>query len=152
MLLEAKHIHEAMDLLIHEVGDMLIDDYNIMKEMHRRYGTLFRAKNITKEVDLAMEEMIQYTSNRIDATTKGQIEEIPTIEEITNTLKQLPKNVSPGIDGLTNKVCVACMDFMKMDFYKMPINFWGTGFIICKVKDGVIKLVPKSLVKLRAKD
>lgn len=74
------------------------------------------------------------------------------MEEITNTLKQLPKNVSPGIDGLTNEVFVKCWDFIKEDFYVMAVDFWETSYLVFKFKEGVIKLVPKSPIKLRAKD
>lgn len=34
----------------------------------------------------------------------------------------------------------------------MAINFWETRYIVYKFKDGVIKLVPRSSIKLRAKD
>lgn len=67
-------------------------------------------------------------------------------------LKQFPKNVLAGIDGLTNEVFMACWDFVKDNFYAMACDFWETGILVYKIKDVVIKLVPKSPIKLHAKD
>lgn len=84
-----------MEQLINENGDMLTYNYSIMNKLHRSYDALFRSEERTFKVDDAMNDMMKYTSDRIDETTKGKIEEMPTMEEITSTLKKLPKKCLP---------------------------------------------------------
>lgn len=64
----------------------------------------------------------------------------------------MSKNVSPGIDGLTNEVFLACWDFIKSYFYAVACDYWETGYLVYKVNNGVVKLVPKKAIKLYAED
>lgn len=133
-------------------GILLTKDIEIIQELHAFYSNLFSERPQSTKVELAIDELLRHTINHIDRNTKAKLKEVTSMDEITNTLKNLPNNISLGIDGLTNKVFWKCWDFIKSNFYDMAVGFWEIGYLILKIKDGVIKFVPKSSVKLHAKD
>jgi hypothetical protein len=74
------------------------------------------------------------------------------MDELRDTLLLLPFDKSPGIDGLTPEVFRACWYFMATDLLQMVHRFWEIGMLVHKIKEGVIKLIPKKVDKCRIKD
>lgn len=117
VLLAAKQKRETMDSLMNDEYILLTEDDDIIHELHTFSSNLFTECPRSPEFELATKELLKHTVNHIDRNTKEKLDELPLLEEITNTVKNSQNNVSPRLDGLTNEVFWKCWEFIKHDFY-----------------------------------
>jgi hypothetical protein len=151
-LLKAKQKRESLLLLILDDGIEITDTTKILKETTQFYARLYSAGHPSSETEQARRTLFKLPCTKVTPGEKVMLEAVPTPLEVKETLLLIPLDKSPGIDGLTAEVHRACWTFMAEDFLAMTIKFWQTGELVTKVKEGLIKLIPKKADKRRLKD
>lgn len=112
--------------------------------MTRFYTKLFQSsgKNIASQ--LARTELLRYTIARVTTEQQKSIKVVPTREEVRITMKRMPKEKSPGLDGMTVEVLSICWSFISNDCINMIKHFWSTGDLSHNFRTGVMKAIPKN--------
>lgn len=73
---------------------------------------------------------------------------IPDDKEILETLKDMKRNASPGLDGFNVEFYIATWDWIGQDVTQLVRNFFKTGIMPAHINDTHIALIPKKLVPL----
>lgn len=79
------------------------------------------------EASRARDGILEHLSNKLSDRDRRKLGEIPGREEVEATLKMLSSRKSPGPDGVTTEVLVACWDFIVVDVFAMIHYFWDMG-------------------------
>ena len=110
-----------------------------------KYAELFYSKLYTQESIDEDKEMylINLIHNKLDDIQMQTCDRDISVEELTNALKGMNKNKSPGIDGLTVEFYVKFWDILKHLFHKVVINIKDEEQLSRSMKKGVISLFYK---------
>jgi exonuclease III len=148
-----KFKRENMIELKLDTDEIITDESEILKQIHLFYTNLYQ-HDIADTVaqDRAMSALLQYTRNIVTDTQYQHLVRLPNATELLKVVNNLALNKSPGSDGLTTEVIRACWDFIKDDFLELVHHFWRTGQLYMELLQGIIRIIPKKLDKLRLKD
>ncbi|KAL3699720.1 hypothetical protein R1sor_017742 [Riccia sorocarpa] len=72
------------------------------------------------------------------------LDEMPSLNELSEVLHMLPGGKSPGIDGLGVEVMTILWPVIKDSFYGAAAYFWESGDLPPAFKEGLLFLIPKS--------
>ncbi|KAL3701988.1 hypothetical protein R1sor_020010 [Riccia sorocarpa] len=72
------------------------------------------------------------------------MEEVPSEELITRIVMEMPREKSPGLDGVMVEMLRTGWEFMREDCFLMVQGFWANNKLIGKDGRGLIKLIPKN--------
>lgn len=114
------------------------------KRKSRFYTELYSVDPDTYNFNKDREQALRLIHSRIRDEDNTLMERTPTIEEVLKVINEMPKEKSPGIDGVTIEVLVKCWSFMGTACFDMVTAFWKDGTMTTKALARVIKLVPKS--------
>lgn len=124
-------------------GTEITDVQEILHEQTIFYEDLYHNKD-APDLDNAQEELFtSLTAPRLSEHTSATLEGIITYTEITQCLKQMKNNKSPGLDGFT----IEFFKFFWSDvghFVLRSINeAYDTGELSISLRRGVITCIPK---------
>ncbi|KAL3694277.1 hypothetical protein R1sor_007928 [Riccia sorocarpa] len=143
--LRAKHAHEEMTALEREEDGQIIEEQEeILEEVQRFYQKLYTAEEETEEMLEKRRRVFGRIDRRISAADNRTLEEMPNEEFITKIVMDMPKEKSPGIDGVMVEILRIGWEFMKEDCVLMVQCFWDKRKLVGKDSRGVIKLLPKN--------
>ncbi|KAL3684230.1 hypothetical protein R1sor_002252 [Riccia sorocarpa] len=142
--LKAKHVHEEMIALESDSGQILEEQEDILKEVHTYYQNLYRAKEETAAVLERRREVIGRIDRRLTEGNNRTLEEVPSEEFITSIVMEMPKEKSPGLDGIMVEILQIGWEFMREDCFLMVQSFWEKKKLVGKDSREIIKLIPKN--------
>lgn len=111
------------------------------------YRGLFTIEKVGRRNYEAREEILAYTFDRLENGDRTFLCAPPNLEELVSTLKRMPTDKAPGLDGITLETLRACWSLIGADVLAMVLTFWETRIIAYKISDGIIKLILKSVAK-----
>ena len=79
----------------------------------------------------------------LDASLAEDLESSITVEELDNAVKQLGKNKSPGLDGLTSEFYQVFWPILRKDFQEILTSSLESGILPYSFRRAVITLLPK---------
>ena len=123
---------KTMNRIVNDKGVEITRAGEILEEQRKFYEKLYMQD---KQVKFHMEKA---ASNRLD-DTQSEI----TMEEIASAVKELPKDKSPGPDGITSnfyKVFFGQIKDLLLDAY---LHAKETGCLFPTARQGVLVLLPK---------
>ncbi|KAL3687462.1 hypothetical protein R1sor_013771 [Riccia sorocarpa] len=112
------------------------------REVHKFYQELNTAEEETPEVLEKRKIVIRRIDRKLTPGDNTIMEEVPTDELITRIVMDMPKEKSPGLDGV--EILRIGWEFMKEDCFQMVQGFWDKKKLVGKDNRGVIKLIPKN--------
>ncbi|KAL3687195.1 hypothetical protein R1sor_013504 [Riccia sorocarpa] len=142
--LKTKHVQEEMTVLETADGRLLEDQEEIVKEVFRYYTDLYKADEETEEVLDRRRVVIDKIDRRLSGADNTMLEEVPSEELITTIVMEMPKEKSPGIDGVMVEILQIGWEFMREDCLLMVQSFWEKKELKGKDSRGIIKLIPKN--------
>ncbi|KAL3679560.1 hypothetical protein R1sor_022516 [Riccia sorocarpa] len=142
--LRAKHANEEMTAIESNAGDILEDQVEILEEVQRFYQELYTAEEDTDEVLETRRKVVERIDRGLTTTDNRVLEEVPSEELITRIVMEMPREKSPGLDGVMVEILRIGWEFMKEDCFLMVQGFWDKKKLIGKDRKGVIKLIPKN--------
>ncbi|KAL3690407.1 hypothetical protein R1sor_016716 [Riccia sorocarpa] len=122
--LKAKHAQEEIAALEINGGHSIEDRDGILEEVHRFYENLYAAE---VETDCMLEnrrKVVGRIDKRLTMEQNHTLEEIPSEELITSIVMEMPKEKSPGIDGVMIEILRLGWEFMREDCFQMVQAFW----------------------------
>ncbi|KAL3679018.1 hypothetical protein R1sor_021974 [Riccia sorocarpa] len=142
--LKAKHAHEEMTALEREDGQILEEEEEILEEVQNFYQNLYRAEEETEDTLEQRRNIVQRIDRRLTHDDNRILEEVPSEEFSSTIVMEMPKEKSPGLDGVMIEILRIGWEFMKEDCFLMVQGFWDKKKLIGKDSRGVIKLIPKN--------
>ncbi|KAL3685574.1 hypothetical protein R1sor_003596 [Riccia sorocarpa] len=142
--LKAKHAQEEMAALEDASGRIIEDRKEILDKVHRFYEELYAAEVESEEMVENRRTVVVRINRRLTAAQNQLLEELPSEELITKIVMEMPKEKSPGIDGVMVEILRLGWEFMREDCFLMVHCVWDKKKLIGKDGKGVIKLIPKN--------
>lgn len=124
-------------------GTLLVAENDKLVEIHTFYAHLFSSSGNSSATSFACSHTFRKTHDRLIDIQKRTLNRPPTLKEIKETLDSFPRNKWPRIDSLTIEVYKCFWAFISNDLFAFVLSFWSTCSLPDKVKEGVIKPVPK---------
>ena len=127
-----------MKMLITDSGEEITNTKEILKKQRKYYEKLYTAEE-TETFEYKNDDK-RYVLPEIKSAMEGLI----TKQEIVKALKDMPRNKTPGLDGLTPELFIVFFEQIG-DVLTEAINyaFSETGTLHCSALRGVINLIPK---------
>ncbi|KAL3675966.1 hypothetical protein R1sor_025914 [Riccia sorocarpa] len=142
--LRAKHSHEEMSALEVAPGQIVEEPEGVLEEVHKFYKDLYNAEEESDEMLEKRRMVVGRIEKRLTVEQNTTLEAIPSVELINRIVKEMPKEKSPGIDGVMVEILRIGWEFMEEDCVQMVRSFWDKKKLIGKDGRGVIKLIPKN--------
>ena len=120
------------------IDEHVIEDQSEILEKQREYYTNLYSENENVQFELENNSGIR-VSDIIQESQNKQI----TKEEIYTALKQLPRNKTPGDDGLSVELYLALWDLLSQPFYNAILQVYEEGIYYESARRGVLNLIPK---------
>lgn len=138
------YINKTIPKLIDDEGNCISDQKNILTEAKNFYQKLYKSRNMPMNEQCNLEEKIPFDDvPKLNLDQKSSLEGLITFAELTNALKKMKNNKSPGSDGFTT-------EFFKLfwvnigKFIMRSINFgFSKGELSVTQKQGIITCIPK---------
>ena len=142
--LDKQHIaSKNIPFLVKDDGSHTYDQNEILVEVKKYFENSFTEKS--SNIDIKFENYMKYcAANKLDERNKNAVEGLLQYSEVTETLRNMKNDKSPGIDGFT-------ANFYKFFFWKRIGHFFGkalnyafmTNSFSKNIKLGIITLIPK---------
>ncbi|KAL3679286.1 hypothetical protein R1sor_022242 [Riccia sorocarpa] len=116
----------------------------MLREVYKYYRDLYKAEEDTEEVLENRRIVVGRIDRSLTGADNNTLEEVPTEEFITEIVMDMPKEKSPGIDGVMVEILQTGWEFMQEDCFQMVQSFWTKKELIGKDSRGIIKLLPKN--------
>lgn len=103
------------------------------------FSTLYMAPNRSRPIsnlNIIIEDRSSMAENAI-------LRAVPSIDEIWNVIKSLPKAKAPGIDGLTVEFLLHHWGIMKDDFLVAILHFFNSKHMLRSLNLATLTLIPK---------
>ena len=113
---------------------------DILDYVHQYYSKLYTRENIHSAKE---EEILNLITNKINEIERQNCDEEISIEELTNALKGMNRNKSPGIDGITVEFYIKFWDKLKHLLHKVIISIQEEQQLSRSMKKGIISLFYK---------
>ncbi|KAL3692124.1 hypothetical protein R1sor_005775 [Riccia sorocarpa] len=123
--LKAKHAQEEITALEVNGGNSIEDRDGILEEVHRFYDDLYTAEIETECTLENRRRVVGRIDNRLTMEQNQILEEIPSEEFITSIVMEMPKEKSPGIDGVMIEILRVGWEFMREECFQMVQGFWA---------------------------
>lgn len=143
--LKAKQARESIYKLRLEDGTVIENEEDILLEVFRFYSTLYRSNLEVTNNYLDRQNVLKLIQKTITEEYNESMLELPSEDEIKRMVRDLPKEKSPGIDGVTAEVLQQFWPVMKPVCIALVHAYWIDGRLTSKASAGVIKLIPKNM-------
>ena len=134
---KSRYNKKAMRMLHTESGDIISDPGEILNEQRKFYKNLYQ-----KDSNVSF-RLVNDTNHKISSDDKESLDQEITFEEITQTVRSLKKNKTPGIDGWNCEL----MQFFwsKLGTLYFEAMQWAivTKNLHVSAKRGIVLLIPK---------
>ena len=80
---------------------------------------------------------------RLSVASAGVLEQVVSLDELSDVLKSLPTGKSPGLDGLSYEFYVAVFPIIKVVLLEVLQCILDQGDLTASMKKGVTRLLPK---------
>ncbi|CAM6086928.1 unnamed protein product [Calypogeia fissa] len=104
---KAKWVRESIKILRTDNG-MLIDELEIIREIHHFYRLLYKKDYTVDNNTVARREVLDLVSRFLTDEENARLIRVPDKDEIQTIVDNLPKDKSPGLDGVTVELLRAC--------------------------------------------
>ncbi|KAL3675882.1 hypothetical protein R1sor_025830 [Riccia sorocarpa] len=141
---KAKLAQESIKLLQLEDGEMLTEEDDILDHVQQTYSTLYDREPEPEEAVLNRQEVLGLMDKKLTEEQNARLRELPDAELIEEVVRSLPKEKSPGIDGVVVEILILSWHFMKDDCIMMVRKVWMAQKLLPRDNRGVIKLIPKT--------
>ncbi|KAL2624303.1 hypothetical protein R1flu_008548 [Riccia fluitans] len=101
----------------------------IMKEATKVFAALYTSENRTEETRRDTTFINSKLRNKLSDAQRMMLEEMPSKNEINDSLYSFPKGKAPGIDGTNAESLQAVWDFIEPAYFKMIQHFWITNVL-----------------------
>ncbi|KAL3694987.1 hypothetical protein R1sor_008638 [Riccia sorocarpa] len=125
-------------------GRLLEDQDEMLKEVYNFYRDLYTAEEETEEMLNQRRRVVGRIDRGLSWDDNSVLEEVPSEELITTIVMEMPKEKSPGIDGVMVEILQIGWEFMREDCFLMVQSFWEKKELVGKDSRGIIKLIPKN--------
>ncbi|KAL3695955.1 hypothetical protein R1sor_010031 [Riccia sorocarpa] len=142
--MKAKNARENITSVKIETGEVVTDEDRILQLIEDTYNELYTAEPENVQTSEKRREVLQKIDRRLTLEQNITLGEVPSEEYIEEIVRELPKDKSPGFDGVTAEVLVAGWDFMGPDCFNMVRKVWRSSMLLSKDNRGIIKLIPKA--------
>ncbi|KAL3686155.1 hypothetical protein R1sor_004177 [Riccia sorocarpa] len=142
--LKAKHAQEEITALEGNNGNSIDDREGILEEVHKFYEDLYAAEVETDSMRENRRVVVGRIDRRFTSEQNLTLEEMPSEELITTIVMEMPKEKSPGLDGVMVEILRIGWEFMREECFQMVQSFWDHKKLRGKDSKGVIKLIPKN--------
>ena len=113
---------------------------DILDYVHQYYSKLYTRENIHSAKE---EDILNLITNKINEIERQNCDKEISIEELTNALKGMNRNKSPGIDGITVEFYIKFWDKLKHLLHKVIISIQEEQQLSRSMKKGIISLFYK---------
>ncbi|KAL2623954.1 hypothetical protein R1flu_008199 [Riccia fluitans] len=125
----------------------IIDERSILDYVHKYYADLYSQPTVSFAEIREQDAALNFVNHRVTEDDNHRLTEVPRAEELSNTVKSLPLEKSPGEDGLPVEVLrelweeigTGCLQFIQEAWKSKRIGKYNSG--------AVIKLIPKNTRK-----
>ncbi|KAL3701794.1 hypothetical protein R1sor_019816 [Riccia sorocarpa] len=138
--LKAKQSQETLSALRLESGETITGESEIQELLVGAYRALYTAEQELEEVIHMRADALQLIDKTLSQDQNRQLGEIPSEELIEDIVKSLPKDKSPGIDGVTAELLVAGWSFMRTDCFAMVWRVWASRKLLHRDNRGIIDI------------
>ncbi|KAL3700491.1 hypothetical protein R1sor_018513 [Riccia sorocarpa] len=142
-LIRTQRAREDITCLRTEDGHLLVEQGDIIKELHRYYTNLFQEEERTEQDQRKLVEVLQLVDKQVTEEQNEVLIATPDADEVGELVKSLKREKAPGLDGMTAETLFSLGEAAEDDLLAMMVTFWDTGTITWKHQQGVIKLLPK---------
>ena len=126
---------------IRENDSTITNKDDIIKAVHRYYQNLFESQIIdNNKID---DYLNDFTPPLITPDDKTDLDGVITQCEITEAIKDLQTDKSPGDDGLTTEFYKAFNSQLSPILVEVYNNIWMAGNLVPTMKNGIIQLIFK---------
>lgn len=133
--------HRASKKVMHRIrehdGSIVSDSKQILQHQHSFYRKLYKAnQDIMFRLDNSM-------GAKISADERKNLEQDITLVELTNAVRSMQNNKSPGLDGLTIEVYKVFWQIIGPVLHQAIICSKRSGKLQLSLRRGLISLIPK---------
>lgn len=86
-LLKANQQRENMVVLVTNSNGTIIDEEDILQEVSKFYGPLFKSFGDNKDTRITQRDLLQYTTNQVTQIQQEEIEQPLAHKELRNIMK-----------------------------------------------------------------
>ncbi|KAL3676258.1 hypothetical protein R1sor_026206 [Riccia sorocarpa] len=122
--LKAKHAHEELTALEDTSGRIIEDREEVLEAVHNFYEDLYSYEVETEEMLEDRRTVVGRIDRRLSVEQNQTLEEVPSEDLITRIVMEMPKEKSPGIDGVMVEILRLGWEFMREDCVLMVQCFW----------------------------
>ncbi|KAL3677354.1 hypothetical protein R1sor_027302 [Riccia sorocarpa] len=140
-ILRAKQAASRMTTLITNEEEEITDEDRILEEIHTFYNNLYTREELPSNHLEEETATLATLDKKLDGEDNLKLQLIPDEEEIRTIVKNMPKDKSPGIDGITAEVLQECWEWIEPGYQALILHFWNTGSL--SERDVLAALIPK---------
>ena len=137
------YINKNITKIIRNDGIEIIDQKEILHEIQYFYKDLYSNKDIFYEEKDLDEMLSKVDISKIDESTKCKLELPLDIYELTNSLKNMKNDKSPGPDGFTSEFFKIFWKDLKYFLLRSINEGIEKGELSITQKQGIISIIPK---------
>ncbi|KAL3701396.1 hypothetical protein R1sor_019418 [Riccia sorocarpa] len=116
---------ENITVLRTEDGGLITEEEEILEMVQVNYSRLYNYEQEESSVIGKREEALSLIDGRLTEEQNEILRVIPDEEVIERTVRSLPKDKSPGLDGVVVEILILGWHFMKDDCVKMVRRVWA---------------------------
>ena len=135
-------VNKAMNKIIENDGTEYLETKEILKCQQKFYETLY--SDISNDVDgNPIEDIVVENENKLSNDESQKLEGDIKLGELSNSLKNMKNDKSPGLDGFTVEFFKFFLTDLKC-FILRSLNYgYHTGSLSITQKQGIITCLPK---------
>ncbi|KAL3701989.1 hypothetical protein R1sor_020011 [Riccia sorocarpa] len=98
----------------------------------------------TERIEENRRRVLLLMDKKMTTEQNGMLREMPDVTLIEHTVRKLPKDKTPGLDGVVTEILMLRWHFMRDDCVAMVLKVWSAHKLLNRDNRGVIKLIPKN--------
>ncbi|KAL3698101.1 hypothetical protein R1sor_012177 [Riccia sorocarpa] len=131
---------DSKDPETNDIGELKVQD---RVKLEASLAAILPGAHMEVDYTVALSHLTKSVTQQQDR----QINTKPPEEEIDKVANLMKNDKSPGLDGFTTEMLLACWPFIRGDCIAMIHHFWDQGELLRDTRTAVIKLIPKTEIK-----
>ncbi|KAL3693516.1 hypothetical protein R1sor_007167 [Riccia sorocarpa] len=124
-------------------GVLQTNQADIRRSVQDNFTVLYSSHVQNHEEETAAADLLRDTHQKLSPEQKALLDDVPSEQEILESLFLLPTGKSPGIDGMGPEVMKLLWPVIGASYHRAVVHFWTSGALLPYFKEGVIFLLPK---------